>query len=77
MELGLIGTCIFLLCLILPVCLLPIGRLRWYLAACILVFALQGMFESMGSCLLPIWVPLMTFVWRYNNETKQTDEDSV
>lgn len=77
MELGLIGTCIFLLCLILPVCLLPIGRLRWYLATCIFVFAMQGMFECMGSCLLPIWVPLMTFVWRYNNETKQTDEDSV
>lgn len=70
MELGAIGLLVFLLCLILPICLLQIGHYRWYLAACLFVFAMQAMFESMGSCLLPIWVPLLTYIWRYNAATR-------
>lgn len=74
MEFGLIGVVLLLLCLVLPICLLPIGGMRWYLAACFFVFAMQAMFESMGSCLLPMWVPLLTLLWRFNSRTApQTD----
>ncbi|MCR5050884.1 MAG: O-antigen ligase family protein [Paludibacteraceae bacterium] len=70
MEFGIIGVLILFLCMLLPICLSPIGKLRWYLAACIFVFFMQAMFESLGTSLLPIWLPLMTFIWRYNAETK-------
>ena len=73
MEFGIIGVIILLLCLILPIWLLPIGSMRWYLAACIFVFAMQAMFESLGSCLLPMWVPLLTAIWRFNDRTKRQD----
>lgn len=68
MEFGIIGLIIFLLCLVLPPVLFPIGAQRWYLAACILVFGMQAMLECLGFCLLPIWLPLLCFIWRYNSQ---------
>lgn len=65
METGVMGVLVFCLCLILPVCLLPIGRDRWYLAACVFVFGVQAMFETMGACLLPVWIPLLTYFWQH------------
>ena len=69
MEFGFIGLVIFLLCLVLPPLLLPIGVQRWYLAACVFAFAMQAMFECLGFCLLPIWLPLLSFIWRYNSQS--------
>lgn len=69
MEFGIIGAVLLLLCMVLPIGLLPIGSKRWYLAACFFVFAMQAMFESLGSCLLPMWMPLMAFIWRFNSRT--------
>ena len=67
METGVFGLLLFVLCLLLPIWLLPIGSNRRYVAACVIVFCVQGMFESMGSALPPIWIPLLTYVWAYSS----------
>lgn len=64
MEMGVTGLLLFVLCIILPIYLLPIGHNRWYLAACLFVFCMQAMFETMGACLFPIWIPILVYIWQ-------------
>lgn len=64
-EFGLVGLLLLLLCVVLPVILIPIGNDRYYLAACIFVFVMQASFESFGRDLNPMWLPLMTVLWHY------------
>ena len=65
MELGIIGLALLLLCVGLPLCLLPIGKDKYYLAACMFVFVMQATFESFGRDLNVMWLPLMTLLWHY------------
>ena len=70
MEFGVVGVILFLLCLLLPILLLPIGHDRWFVAAGMLVFFVQAMFESMGSEMTPLWIPLLTYLWMYNHTSE-------
>jgi len=71
MELGIVGLVLLVLCLLLPALWLPIGHDRWFVVACVLVFFVQGMFESMGSQLAPLWIPLLTYLWAFNYSSEQ------
>ncbi len=65
MEFGLVGLALLLLCIGLPIGLLPSKSKRLYLAACMFVFVMQAMFETFGRDLNTMWLPLMTLLWHF------------
>lgn len=59
---GLVGLTLMVLLVLLPVCLYR-GEARFYLAACVLVWFVQSLFEVIGSNCLPELLILPTLIW--------------
>lgn len=74
MELGIIGVLLLLLCFLLPLWLMPVGRNRWYMAACLFIVLMQALFDCLGPCLAPIWLPLIPCMFTYNTDTLRLSE---
>ena len=68
---GLIGLLLCLCCLAGPF-FLRIGRYRIYLALCTLAFMIQGMFESLGSDLQPIFLASMVLLFCSDHSSRIT-----
>lgn len=63
-QFGIIGVIILLTCLTLPL-FMRLGKYQIFLTLCVYAFAMQSIFESLGSSLQPLYFCLMILLWHH------------
>ena len=66
-QFGIIGVLLLLACWILPL-IMRLGREQLYVDLCVFAFFMQGMFESIGSNLSPMFLCLMVILIDYHSK---------